>query len=140
MARVNYLPSFLSTVNTKFQTPHWALIIGALIGIIALLTGRTDQVIILSAIGAVVLYIMSMASLFMLRKKQPGLTRPFKTPCYPYFPAIALILSIVCLIAILWYNLLLGVIFFAGLAIAVMLFLLTGMHKQEIDDSLLQNS
>jgi ethanolamine permease len=137
MARVGYLPSFLSKVHPKFQTPHWALIVGGLIGIIALLTGSTDKVIIISAIGAVVLYISSMLSLFMLRKRSPELHRPFKTPFYPYFPIIALVLSIICLLSIVWYNPLLAGIFFGGLIIAVFIFILSGVHKQELKDEML---
>jgi len=140
MARVGYLPSFLSTVHPKFQTPHWSLIVGGFIGIIALLTGSTDKVIIISAIGAVVLYISSMLSLFMLRKKLPELHRPFKTPFYPYFPAIALILSIICLLSIVWYNLLLAGIFFGGLVIAVIIFVAAGIHKKELNDEVLVDS
>jgi ethanolamine permease len=139
LARVGYLPSFLSTIHPKFQTPHWSLIVGGLIGIVALLTGSTDKVIIISAIGAVVLYIMSMLSLFMLRKKLPQLQRPFKTPFYPYFPAIALVLSIVCLLSIVWYNPLLAAIFFIGLVAAVILFIAAGAHKQELKDEMLLN-
>ncbi len=122
MARSGFLPSFLATVHPKFQTPHWALIAGGVVGIIALFTGTTDKVIILSAIGAVVMYIISMISLFVLRRKQPQLNRPFKTPYYPYFPAIALVLSVLCLLAFVWYNPLLSALFFGGLMIAVFLF------------------
>src|SRR5690606_18533936 len=47
LARENYLPAFLGKVNRRFQTPHWALITGAVIGMAAVLMGSTDQVIIL---------------------------------------------------------------------------------------------
>jgi ethanolamine permease len=60
--------------------------------------------------------------LFVLRRKQPDLERPFKVPLYPWFPGIALILAIVCLIAIVWYNLLLSFIFFGALALLMILF------------------
>jgi ethanolamine permease len=140
MARVGYLPSALSKVHPKFQTPHWALVAGGIIGIIALLTGKTDKIITLSVLGALILYISSMLSLFKLRKKSPELHRPFKTPFYPYFPAIALILSVICLLAIVWYNVFLSVIFFGGLVISVIIFILSGVHKEELKDDLLVDS
>jgi ethanolamine permease len=124
MARSGFLPSFLSQIHPRFQTPHWALLAGGIVGIIALLTGTTDKVIILSAIGAVVMYIISMISLFVLRRKEPGMDRPFKTPFYPYFPAIALVLSVVCLLAFIWYNALLSVLFFGTLVVAILLFVI----------------
>ncbi|MDQ6478321.1 ethanolamine permease [Dyadobacter sp. LHD-138] len=129
LARSGYLPSFLGQVNSRFQTPHWALLTGGFIGCLALSLGTTDQVIILAALGAVVMYIISMAALFVLRKKEPLLDRPFIVPAYPYFPMIALVLSVVCLIAIVWYNLLLSLWFFGGLVILVALFVLTGKYK-----------
>jgi ethanolamine permease len=70
-------------VNRQFQTPHWALIAGGLVGFVALFTGTTDQVIIMSVLGALLMYVMSMLSLFALRKKEPDLERPFKAPFIP---------------------------------------------------------
>jgi len=129
LARSGYLPSFLGQVNSRFQTPHWALLTGGFIGCVALSLGTTDQVIILAALGAVVMYIISMAALFVLRKKEPHLERPFIVPAYPYFPVIALVLSIVCLVAIVWYNLVLSFWFFAGLFLITGVFFLKGKHK-----------
>ncbi|MCF0061070.1 ethanolamine permease [Dyadobacter chenwenxiniae] len=129
LARAGLLPSFLGNVNARFQTPHWALIGGGIVGCIALKLGTTDQVIILAALGAVVMYIISMVALFMLRRNEPGLERPFIVPAYPYFPLIALILSVVCLIAIIYYNLVLSLWFFSGLVLVTVLYMATGRHK-----------
>jgi len=124
LARSGYLPAFLSEIHPKTQVPHWALIAGGIVGAISLLTGTTSQVIILSVLGAVVMYIMSMLSLFALRKKEPALERPFKTPFYPIFPLIALGLSIISLIAIVHFNQLLSLIFLAGLIIMACIYYL----------------
>jgi ethanolamine permease len=129
LARSGFLPAFLGNVNAKFQTPHWALLAGGIAGCAALLLGTTDQVIILAALGAVVMYMISMVSLFVLRQKEPNLERPFSVPFYPYFPVIALILSGVCLVAIVYYNLMMSLWFFAGLIVVTILFVLTGRHK-----------
>jgi ethanolamine permease len=129
LARSGYLPSILGQVNSRFQTPHWALLTGGAIGCVALSLGTTDQVIILAALGAVVMYIISMAALFSLRKKEPNLERPFRVPAFPYFPAIALILSVICLVAIVWYNLLLSLWFFGGLIVIIGIFVFSGKHK-----------
>jgi len=122
LARAGYLPRFLSVVNGRFRTPHWALIVGGLIGLAALLSGTTSQIIILSVVGALVMYISSLLSLFRLRRTEPELPRPFRTPAYPLVPAVALILSVVCLIAIFWYNPGLSVLFLGLMAVAYALF------------------
>jgi len=122
LARAGYLPRFLADVNTRFQTPHWSLIAGGLVGLAALFSGTTGQIITLSVIGALVMYISSLLSLFRLRRTEPGLARPFQTPGYPFVPILALILSVVCLLAIIWYNPILSILFFGLMFTAWSLF------------------
>ncbi len=138
LARSGFLPSGLASVNSRFQTPHWALVVGCITGIIAIYTANMDSIITLSVIGALVMYIVSMVSLFVLRRQQPGMQRPFTVPLYPYFPAVALVLSTVGLAAIAWYYSLLTLWFFVGLALCLGIFVLTGKHKQKLDDAVLQ--
>lgn len=129
LARENYLPSGLAKLNPRFQTPHRALMVGGIIGIIAIVSGKTNELIIFSVLGAIVMYITSMVSLFVLRKKEPLLERPFKAPLYPYFPIIALLLAVVCLLSIIYYNPFLSVLFFAILFVLIILFIIFGKHK-----------
>ncbi len=82
------------------------------IGIIALLTGKTSEIIIISVFGALTLYIISMITLLQLRKKEPELERPFKVPMYPAFPVIALIIAVVSFVAMTIYNVKLALIYF----------------------------
>ena len=139
LSRGGFLPPILSAVNARFRTPHWALIAGGLVGLLCLYSGTTDKVIIISALGAVVMYCISMISLLKMRKTHlsfPG----FKTPFYPWFPLIALVLSFVCLLAIIWYNLVLCLIFFGGLVALLVIFVLAGRHKIPLQDSMLQDT
>lgn len=110
--RVNYAPAFLGKINSRFRTPANALLVNMGIGIIALLTGRTDEIITVSVFGALTLYIISMIALLRLRKKEPGLERPFKVPAYPFFPVTALIIAAISLVAMIIYNKELALIYF----------------------------
>lgn len=134
LARGGYLPTFLSAVNERFRTPHWALILGGIVGILTLFTGTTDKIIILSALGAVILYMISMISLFKLRLKHPKMERPFKAPFYPVFPAIALVLSSLCLVAIVYYNPTLSALFLGGFIVTWIIFKLTGTRKVKMEE------
>ncbi|QHT67827.1 ethanolamine permease [Rhodocytophaga rosea] len=116
--RVGYAPKWLGNIHPRFKTPAYALLVNMGIGIIALLTGKTGEIITLAAFGAITLYIFSMISLFALRKKAPQLPRPFKVPVYPWFPGIALILAGIALLAMCVYNLNLAVIYLSMLALA----------------------
>ncbi|MBT2560348.1 ethanolamine permease [Pedobacter sp. ISL-68] len=120
MGRVKSIPAILGKISPKFQTPANALIGNMVIGIIALLSGKTAEIIIISVFGALTLYIISMISVMVLRKNKPEMARPFKTPIYPLFPIIALIISCVSFIAMLIYNLKLGLIY-SGIVLGIFL-------------------
>jgi ethanolamine permease len=109
--RVKYAPAFLGKIHRRFQTPSNALLVNMGIGILALLTGKTSEIITISVFGALTLYIVSMIALLQLRKKDPHLHRPFKVPLYPLFPVTALVISIISLLAMTFYNLKLGLIY-----------------------------
>lgn len=120
--RTGFAPSFLGKVNTRFQTPAFALIANMTIGILALVTGKTDQIIILSVFGALTLYIIAMLSLFALRSKEPVLNRPFRVPFYPLSPLIALVIATFSIIVMTYYNFKLASIYFSILALAFFIF------------------
>lgn len=112
LARAGFLPHGLARLS-RFQTPHRAILAGGVIGVAAIYSdglvsvqgmSLTAAMITMSVFGAVVMYIMSMLSLFKLRRNEPGLARTFRAPGYPLVPAIALVLAVVCLVAMLWFN------------------------------------
>jgi ethanolamine permease len=115
--RVKFAPAFLGKIHPKFQTPSNALLVNMAIGIIALLTGKTAEIITISVFGALTLYIISMISLLRLRKTEPQLDRPFKVPMYPFFPVIALAIAIFSFIAMTIYNGKLAIIYFLILGV-----------------------
>jgi len=114
-------------VHSKFQTPANALVCNAIIGIIILFTGKTAEIIVISVFGAITLYIFSMLSVLKLRRSEPNLDRPFRVPLYPFTPIIALVLAIVCLIAMCLDNAMLAMIYTGTL---VFFFLIYKLIKQ----------
>jgi ethanolamine permease len=127
--RMKFAPAFLGKVHSSFRTPANALMINMVVGIIALLTGKTAEIITLSVFGALTLYIISMISLLKLRKKEPELHRPFKLLFYPAFPIIALIIASVSFIAMTIYNFKLAIIYSVIMAICYGFFKLTFRSK-----------
>ena len=120
--RVNYIPQLFGKVHTKFKTPANALLINMMIGIIALLTGKTSEIITIAVFGALTLYVLSMITVIALRKKEPSMIRPFRVPFYPYFPIIALVIAFVSLIAMTSLNIKLALIYFGMLALSYIWF------------------
>jgi ethanolamine permease len=93
-------------------------------GIIALLTGKTGDIIIMACFGALSLYIISMITVLVLRRKEPHLERPFKTPLYPYTPVIALLVASIALIAMITLYVAPALIYFGILGVTFVGFLL----------------
>jgi ethanolamine permease len=122
--RVGYAPAALGKVHPRFQTPAVALSVNMLLGIVALFTGKTGEIITIACFGALVLYIVSMISFFALRKKEPNLKRPFKVPLFPIFPLTALVIASIALVAMSYYNPITALVFLAIIGIFYAYFLL----------------
>jgi ethanolamine permease len=71
-----------------------------------------------------------MLALFRLRQTQPALPRSFKAPLYPYFPALALVLAIVTLVAMIYFYSWLSFLFFTGLVILSGVFYVSGRYQK----------
>ncbi|CDF85035.1 protein Eat [Pseudomonas knackmussii B13] len=137
LARAGYLPRGLAKLS-RFQTPHRAIIAGGVIGIAAIYSDSlinlqgmslTAAMITMSVFGAIVMYIMSMLSLFKLRRSEPELERSFRAPGFPLVPGIALVLATLCLVAMVWNNLTIAAIFAAFMAVGFIYFQLTAAHR-----------
>ena len=150
LARAGYLPRSFAALSPRFQTPHRALLAGGVVGVAAIFSDQwiqfggqslTANIVTMSVFGAIVMYITSMASLFKLRATEPALARPYRAPFYPLFPAIALVLGVVCLGAMVWFNQLLTAVFLGLMAIAYAYFRLTSRSREEApQDELLQGA
>jgi len=130
LSRAGYLPAALAKLHPRFRTPHLATIAGGVVGILAIysdsviaIAGQplTASIVTMSVFGALVMYLMSMLSLFRLRSREPELERPFRAPFYPYAPAFALVMAIVAFVAMIYYNPLIFLIFAVIMAIAVLI-------------------
>ncbi len=117
--RSGFAPRWLGLVHARTGTPRLALFVNLLVGIAAILTGRTADIIVLSVFGALLLYVLSMLALLRLRRIEPGLERPFRAPAYPWFPLSALALASVCLVAMTWHNRRMALAFAALLALGL---------------------
>ncbi len=116
LGRVKYIPAIVGKIHPSYKTPANALLINMIIGIIALLTGNTAEIITISVFGALTLYIISMIAVLALRKKEPGLARPFRVPLYPYFPVVALVIAVISMVAMITLNIKLSLVYFVILA------------------------
>ncbi|MCA6380731.1 MAG: ethanolamine permease [Cytophagales bacterium] len=120
--RVGYAPAFVGMVHPEFKTPANALIVNMGLGILALLTGKTGEIITIAVFGALTLYIISMLSLIQLRRKEPHLVRPFRVPLYPVFPLVALGIASFSFVAMAIFNLELAGLYFLIIGVSYGIF------------------
>ncbi len=140
LARAGFLPRYFAGLSPRFNTPHRALLAGGVVGIGAIFSDAfiqfggqslTANIVTLSVLGAIVMYMVSMASLLKLRRSEPLLLRPYRAPFYPVFPLIALALGGVCLGAMVWFNPLLTGLFLGLMALAYGYFLATSQSRRD---------
>jgi basic amino acid/polyamine antiporter, APA family len=69
----------------------WALVL--------LWTGSFESILIYTGVGLALFSMLSVSSIYVLRRTHPDLPRPFRTPGYPFVPAIFLAASAILTIA-----------------------------------------
>ncbi|WP_375056435.1 ethanolamine permease [Zobellella sp. DQSA1] len=123
LSRAGYLPRSLSLTG-KRKVPALALIVPGILGFILSLSGEGDLMITMAVFGATLSYAMMMLAHIVLRLREPGLARPYRTPGGIFTTGIALVLAIVAFAstfvvsveAALWsalfYILMIGYFFF----------------------------
>ncbi len=88
-----YFPKKLLSVHPRYGTFYFVAIVGSLF-IMALSTlGEIPFLGYAASFGSLLVFALVNLSLIKLRKTQPFMDRPFKTPLYPITPILGIVLS-----------------------------------------------
>jgi APA family basic amino acid/polyamine antiporter len=90
LAEDRLLPRLVARVN-KGGTPDVSLLGTVLVVLLLIGTGTFSSVLALAAFFFVLQYAVSFTSLFILRRREPELPRPYRAIGYPVIPAIVLL-------------------------------------------------
>ena len=111
LSRAGYYPHPLSLTHGKRQTPHVALLLGAVLGWIAAYiiwkNSESDlgaSLLYMAVFGAVISYCMQCIAFVLLRRKLPNIQRPFRSPVGIPGAVIAGLIAFASLVAILWND------------------------------------
>jgi ethanolamine permease len=104
MGRTGFFPALIGQVHPTRKTPIPALIVSFVVGLAALLTGKTSDIILLAIYGALTLYLSSTIALMVLRTREPELVRPYRTPLYPIVPITSIALTVVALVSMVVFR------------------------------------
>lgn len=115
LARDGLLPKNLCSVN-RGGTPDRAMLMTAIFTIALAGTGSFTLVFGLIALMDTVSQVLIDGSLFMLRRREPDLPRPFRAYLYPWLPGFVMVVDVALLI-LFASNDLTGLGFAAGLCV-----------------------
>jgi ethanolamine permease len=98
LSRAGYLPRSLSVTNRR-KAPMLALIVPGLIGFALSLTGQGAMLLNMAVFGAAVSYVLMMISHIVLRVREPGMPRPYRTPGGVVTTGFALVVAVFAVVA-----------------------------------------
>ncbi|MCR5856053.1 amino acid permease [Mesorhizobium sp. J428] len=143
LARAGYFPNSLSVTHQTYKTPHVAMLGGAILGLAIMLVmwfslgGEAAGSLIgsvllnMAVFGAMCSYIAQAISFILLRKNQPNINRPYRSP----FGVPGAVVTIIIALTTLFYqvqdpNFFKGVIWvILWFAVGIVYFALVGRHK-----------
>ncbi|MEQ1955284.1 amino acid permease [Mesorhizobium yinganensis] len=143
LARAGYFPNALSVTHSTYKTPHVAMIAGAVLGLAIMMAmwfalggdaagSLIGSVLLNMAVfGAMCSYIAQAVSFILLRKNQPHIARPYRSPLGIPGAVLTIIIGVVTLLyQVQDPNFSKGVIWvIIWFAIGIVYFALIGRHK-----------
>jgi len=90
-------------VLNRAQVPGFALWIQCLWTGMLCLSGSYNELLEYCTFTSLLFYAVTIAGVFMLRKKDPGADRPYRVPLYPIVPLVYIVLA-ACISGILLYT------------------------------------
>jgi basic amino acid/polyamine antiporter, APA family len=91
------------TLN-KNAVPEWALWAQCLVASLLCLSGKYGDLLDMVSFIVVIFYVLTIAGIFILRKKRPEIERPYKAFGYPILPAIYMIMGITFCVLLIVYK------------------------------------
>lgn len=102
MAKDGYFLAPAAKLN-KQGSPQTALILQFVWAAVLTLSGSYGDLLDYVVFAVLLFYILTVAGLFILRKRQPELERPYKVTGYPILPAIYILLAAaICISLLIW--------------------------------------
>ena len=98
LSRAGYLPTSLSVTNAG-RAPVLALVVPGVVGFLLSLTGQGALLLNMAVFGAALSYVLIMVSHIVLRVREPGMARPYRTPGGIATTGFALVVAVLAVVA-----------------------------------------
>jgi len=134
MARDGLIPrEFFGAVHPRFRTPHKATI---LTGIVVALAGALFPLKLLADlvnIGTLMAFAIVCGAVMVMRRTNPNLPRPFRTPLVPLVPILGIVFNVGLMFSLGWEN---WLRLFVWLLIGLAVYFGYGRHRSRLALSL----
>ena len=91
MGRDYNLPGFFRKIHIERVTPHWAILVSAVLTAVFAVALPIEDVASASVIMFLLLFLLVNIALINLRRTRPDLDRGFKVPLFPVIPIVAIV-------------------------------------------------
>jgi APA family basic amino acid/polyamine antiporter len=130
MARDGLIPrDFFGAVHPRFRTPHKATILtGVLVATVAALFPLRILAELVN-IGTLMAFVIVCAAVLVMRRTNPQLPRPFRTPLVPLVPIAGMLMNFWMMCGLGWEN---WVRLFVWLAVGLVIYFTYGRQRSTI--------
>jgi ethanolamine permease len=129
LSRAGYLPRFLSLTSRR-KAPYLGLLIPGALGFgLAAATGDGARMLNVAVFGATISYALMTLSHIVLRRREPGLPRPYRTPGGVWTSGLGLVLALAALVATFLVDREAALIALGVYAVAVAYFAFYSRHR-----------
>jgi len=104
MARDGLFFSRLGRLNPRTHSPNAALVLQGIWASFLTLTGTYSELLDFLIFTVLLFYVLTVAGVFVLRRRQPQALRPYRAFGYPIVPALYVVLSLFVSACILLYK------------------------------------
>ncbi len=109
MAKDGLIPSCFCRTSEARGAPIQAILLQSLWASVLILSGSFEQLVIYSGTVLTIFSALAVGAVLILRRKEPDLPRPYRTPLYPFVPVFFILMSIVIIWNVLYERPLEGV-------------------------------
>ncbi|MFV2119432.1 ethanolamine permease [Streptomyces sp. Act-28] len=129
LSRAGYLPRFLSLTGRRKSPYPGLLVLGAIGFALAAGSGDGARMLNIAVFGATISYALMALSHIVLRLREPGLERPYRTPGGVVTSSVALVLALTALVATFLVDVAAAGVALGVYAVAVAYFALHSRHR-----------
>jgi len=95
MAKDGLIPSYFCRTSKARGAPVQAILLQSLWASVLILSGSFEQLVIYSGTVLMMFSALAVGAVLILRRKEPDLPRPYRTPLYPLVPGFFILMSMV---------------------------------------------